>query len=306
MKVLIVGSKGMLGQEFIRQLNMITLEHGNIITIEAVGWGREELDITKEAEVARKIGQLKPDVIINCAAYNNVDKAEGEPEKANLINGEAVGYLAAAAADCGAVFVHFSSDYVFDGLKGEYAEDDEPNPISKYGESKLLGEKQLYDNYYLVRTSKLFGPPGSGETSKKSFPEMMLGIARKNGKIEVIDSEVGSPTYVKDLAEATLVLIGFPPLKVRGGVGGVMNDDKLRQSYPSGIYHITNSGSCAWYEYAKAALEYTGVNAEVIPVGSDYFPRKARRPSRVILLNTKLPSLRPWQEALKEFLQNNP
>ena len=309
----------MLGQEFTKQLR------GH----DVVGWDRQDLDITNEQAVAEKISALKPSVIFNCAAYNNVDKAEDEPEIANAINGEAVGYLARAAAASGATFVHFSTDYVFSGnlnlsesyaaahdfAMGEYAEDDVPDPISVYGKSKVLGERKEQEvfashpslilpsgrggkqsvsppfeggvrgglgRWYIIRTSKLFGPPGIGETSKKSFPEMMIGFARAKGKIEAIDAEVGSPTYVKDLAEAVLRMVA-------GGAA-------------SGIYHITNSGACTWYEYAKAAVEFSGVQAEVVPVPPERFPRKAKRPGGVVLLNSKFPPLRGWQEALREFL----
>lgn len=297
----------MLGQEFMRQLR------GQ----DVVGWTREDIDITSEQAVMNKINALQPSVILNCAAYNNVDKAEDEPQVAMAINGEAVGYLARAAAECGATFVHFSTDYVFSGTRTDgYHEEDLPGPISVYGQSKALGEQKLLTHlltysltpWYLIRTSKLFGPPGTGETSKKSFPEMMIKIAREKGKVEAVDAEAGSPTYVKDLAQATLTLLGLSPLRVRGGEpppdGGAK--EGLRQPHPSGIYHLTNSGSCTWYEYAKAALEYAGLsNVEVVPVGPDHFPRKARRPARVVLFNTKLPPLRPWQEALKEFLTKN-
>ena len=217
MRILIIGSQGMLGQEFVRQLEG---KH------EVFGWGRAELDITNEQEVIQKIGQLKPQVVVNCAAYNNVDKAEDESEVAMAINGEAPGYLARAASDCGATFMHFSTDYVFSGEKSEgYKEDDTPDPISKYGESKALGEQKLLTHLrtysltpgYIIRTSKLFGPSGTGATSKKSFPEMMIRIAREKGKVEAVDAEAGSPTYVKDLVEAVMKIVGFPPLRVRGG-----------------------------------------------------------------------------------------
>src|SRR3989338_3157324 len=357
MLILIVGSQGMLGQEFVKQLG----SRRSLAGAEVTGWGKEDIDITNEKEVMQKIcsrrslagAKARFDVIINCAAYNNVDKAEEEPEIANLINGEAPGYLARAAAECGAIFVHFSTDYVFSGNRpvgknsaaaenltaGEYTEEDTPDPISKYGESKALGEysvstiphdpasrsvalpfgsvapiysagrREESSFWYIVRTSKLFGPPGTGATSKKSFPEMMIGFARQKGKIEAIDSEVGSPTYVKDLAEATLQLLGFPPLRVRGGEEGLRTAHNSPQppltlrGGVSGIYKINKSGSCTWYEYAKAAVEFAGIKAEVVPVGPDYFPRKAKRPAKVVLLNTKLPPLRSWQDALKEFLK---
>ncbi len=273
----------MLGGEFVRQLQ------GG--TDEVVAWSRADVDITNEQAVMRKVAALKPQVILNCAAYNNVDKAEDEPEVANAINGEAAGYLAKAAVASGATFTHFSTDYVFGGNREDgYNEEDVPDPISKYGESKALGEQKLLTHlptysltsWYIIRTSKLFGLPGTGATSKKSFPEMMLRFAKEKGRIEAIDAERGSPTYVKDFAQAVLGII----------------DNKVS----SGIYHITNSGSCTWYEYAKAAVEFAGVHAEVVPVGPEKFPRKAKRPANSILVNTKLPPLRPWQDALQEYL----
>ena len=354
MRILITGSKGMLGQEFMRQLHMGTWEHGNMGTIEVMGWSRDDLDITSENEVMEKISAFKPGVVLNCAAYNNVDKAEDEPEVANAINGEAVGYLARAAAACDAAFVHFSTDYVFSGnlptTKSDaaarnsvtgYTEEDMPDPVSAYGQSKAMGEQRMLSvfrhseprrvgrgeeslshanqgveisralhslemtrrgQWYIVRTSKLFGPPGLGATSKKSFPEMMIGFARAKGSVEAIDGEVGSPTYVKDLAEATMQLVGLGLVPSRGGAQG----PALQEPMLSGIYHIINSGSCTWYEYAKAAVESAGVVAEVIPVGPERFPRKAKRPENATLLNTKLPPLRSWQEALKEYLSGIP
>ena len=132
---------------------------------------------------------------------------------------------------------------------------------------------------------------------------MMIGFARAKGKIEAIDGEAGSPTYVKDLAAATIDLIGITPSP---DLASTRSPSPLGrgegEGYPSGIYHVTNSGSCTWYEYAKAAVEFAGVQAEVVPVGPERFPRKAKRPARVVLLNTKLLALRSWQEALKEFL----
>ncbi|KKU12122.1 MAG: dTDP-4-dehydrorhamnose reductase [Parcubacteria group bacterium GW2011_GWC2_45_7] len=296
MHILVIGAKGMLGQEFVRQLR----------DKDVVGWGREDIDITNAAEVMQKIGDIKPGLIINCAAYNNVDKAENEPQVAMAINGEAIGYLAAAALKCGAAFVHFSSDYVFSGELSAtqldaaacnfvtigYMEEDLPNPVSVYGQSKALGENKIvsiprgraeWTQWYIVRTSRLFGLSGIGVTSKKSFPEMMLKFAREKGRIEAIDAEVSSPTYVKDLAEATLKMV--------------------EGDAPSGIYHISNSGSCTWYEYAKVTIECVGLqNVEVVPVGQEHFPRKAKRPAFSVLLNNKLPLLRPWQEALREYL----
>ncbi|MBI4262268.1 dTDP-4-dehydrorhamnose reductase [Candidatus Uhrbacteria bacterium] len=276
----ILGAKGMLGVELVRVFS----------DSEVLAWDREQLDITNGEDVVRRIVEARPTLIINAAAYNAVDKAEEEPDVANRVNGDAVGYLAKAAEDCGATFVHYSSDYVFDGEKSDgYREDDTPNPISAYGRSKFLGEQKMQNaecrmqNYYLIRTSRLFGKEGGG---KKSFVDTMLALAQTKDRLEIVDEEFASPTYAADLAEQTRKVI----------------DSKQ----PSGIYHITNSGVCTWYNFAQeifAQAPHTKVPI-VQPVPSSKFPRPARRPAFSQLLNTKLPLLRTWQEALRAYLES--
>lgn len=276
--ILIIGNRGLLGQELYRQ----SLEW----TPKAVGWDKEEIDITDFLAVEEKVFDLQPRFIFNCAAYNDVDKAEGPgAADARLVNGEAVANLARVAKEVGAIFVHYSTDYVFKGDLAEgYQEDDAPEPISVYGQSKLLGEQAVRQTeglrYYLLRTSRLFGPPASG---KKSFVDKILEAAKTQKVVKAVDEVVGSPTYVKDLAVATLEMI--------------------ERKRPWGIYHRTNSGACTWYGWAKKIFELAGVKgAELKPVPGSDFSFVARRPAHSLLLSSKLPPLRSWEDALEEYL----
>jgi len=273
MKVLIIGAKGMLGQELAKAF----------AEAEVFAWDREEIDITEFQSSNFKIQNLKPDVVINAAAYNNVDGAETEPAVANKINGYAVGFLAQICKELDIPLVHYSSDYVFAGDKKDgYAEAASPDPVSAYGRSKLLGEQELAkntDKYYLIRLSRLFGAAGGG---KKSFPEVMLSLAAKKTEIEVVDEELSCPTYAPDLAKLTRVIVEQKP--------------------PFGIYHGAGNGSCTWFGFAEAIFKLAGKNVKLKAVPGTQFKRPARRPRYSVLLNTKLPQARPWEEALKEFL----
>ena len=291
MKVLILGAKGNLGQQLVK---IFLLNKKNKV----IAWDKYNLDITDKNEVNKKIVQLNPNLIINASAYNAVDACEESKEQFELakkINGYAVGYIAKAAEKVGAVFIHYSTDYVFDGEnKNGYKENDRPDPISNYGKSKLLGEKKILELskinskfcYYIIRTSKLFGPVGKSKMSKKTFFDMMFDLADHKKEIKVIDGEVSCFTYTKDLAQATYALVS--------------NKNNKRNK---GIYHIINSLSCAWYEAAKFLFSISKKNVKLIPVNSDEFPRPAKRPKYSVLLNTKLKPLRTYQEALKEYLK---
>jgi dTDP-4-dehydrorhamnose reductase len=273
--ILILGSQGMLGGELKRTFSR------------ALGWDRREVDIVNGEDLENKIAALgqKPAVIINCAAYNNVDGAEIEKEKAFAINAEAVGSIAKACKKFSIPLVHFSSNYVFDGEKGEYTETDTPNPISVYGQSKYEGEKLLQANclrYYLIRTSVLFGREAESKYAKKSFIEVMLGLSEKTATIKAVNDEVNSLTYVVDLAKAVETLI--------------------TQKLPYGIYHITNGGEASWFDFAKEIFSIKGKKINFVPVKSSDFLRQAKRPKKAVLINTKFPPLRPWQDALKEYL----
>lgn len=336
-KVLILGAKGMLGQELARVF-------GGDAGYEAAGWDREDIDpapivhtagkdihqdsvenstghnrcwvdVTDFAAAERRIRAYAPEIIINAVAYNAVDRCEESDEeyaKALLLNAEVPKFLARLAKDTDAIFAHYSSDYVFDGALEEnktrtgccgggccgagastvgYDEESVPNPISRYGETKLLGEKAVCaagGKFYLIRLSKLFGKPATSKAAKKSFFEMMLEKGRNvenNEEIKVVDDEKSCFTYAPDLAQATKALI---------------EDDA-----PYGIYHLANDGAATWYEAVKELFEIAKLDVPVRPVAAEMFPRPAKRPKNSTLLNTKRPRLRPYTEALKEFLKGN-
>ncbi len=282
--VLILGSKGMLGQELIREF----AGHG----YRAVGYDKDELDITSTPALVEKLDELKPSLIINAAALNAVDKIEEFPETyelARLLNADVVGTLARLCQERNSTLVHYSSDYVFAGtqLQG-YREDDETSPISKYGETKALGERFLQEEgnkFYVIRLSKLFGQPASSEGAKSSFVDSMLSLATTMGKVHIdaVDAELSSPTYAPDAARLTREL--------------------YEEAKPYGVYHGANSGACTWYEFAQKIFALKGLSLTVHPVSADTFPRPAKRPAYSILLSTKLPPQRSWEEALAEYLQ---
>lgn len=283
-KVLIIGSKGMLGSELVHIFSKDK-------DYNVVGWDFDDIDITNKNAVKKKIATEKPIIIINAAAYNAVDKAEEneeEFEKAKKVNGEGPKFLAQAAKDINAIFVQYITDYLFDGKKGEYTEEDHPCPISNYGVSKAIGEKNVQEiggKFYLIRISKLFGSPAQFENSKKSFFEMMLTLAREKDELKVVHSERSCFTYVPDLARAT--------------------KDLIEKKYEYGIYHLVNEGAVTWYEGVLKLFEIVGnKKIKVAPVQPNEFPRPAKRASSTVLVNTKFPKLRHYEDAVKEWLKS--
>jgi len=273
-KILILGANGMLGHA----LAEIFADQNPIL------WDSADLDITKADQVKTKLAELKPTLILNAAAYTDVDCAERNKELANSVNGYGVGYLAKAAKELGAILVHYSTDYIFDGKnKNGYKENDPTNPISAYGFSKQLGEQQLQQNcemYYLIRSSWLFGEYGG-----KNFVKRILTKAQNQRKLKVVNDHFGKPTYAKDLAAKTREIIN--------------------QQKPCGIYHVTNETmpeGISWYDLAKKAVELVGLKTEVVPCSSAEFPQPAKRPKYAMLVNTKLKPMRSWEEALEEYL----
>lgn len=250
---------------------------------ELFAYDRDDLDITDKTLLRDAFKKSKPDIVINCSAYTNVDLAESERDLAFKINAEAVGEMARLCKESGAILIHFSTDYVFSGEKsGGYNEDDEPKAINVYGESKLEGEKSIRTNmekYYIVRTSWLFGKNG------RNFVDTMLKLgeqAIKDGtELKVVDDQIGSPTFTKDLCDAV----------IKNFIG---------QALPFGIYHLTNSKTCSWYEFAKKIFEIKNMNVRVKAVSSAQFQRPAKRPKCSILINNKIPIMRSWEEALKD------
>lgn len=283
-KVLILGSHGMLGQDLVKVFEADQ-------NWEVFAYDRDEIDITSEKSLRNKIEEVEPVVVINATGYNAVDRCETdeiEYELAKKINGSGPGILAKIAKEKSIPVVHYSTDYVFDGEKGEYNELDKPAPISNYSRSKLLGEEEIQknaDKFYLIRTSKLFGKPGKSAMSKKSFFDTMIQLAKDNQILKVVDEEKSCFTYTPDLALETKKII----------------EEKI----PFGIYHVVNESPCTWYEAAAELFKIAKMEVEVIPVTSSEFPRPAKRPKSSVLLNTKLKPLRHYREALKEYLGNN-
>ncbi|MFA7170574.1 MAG: dTDP-4-dehydrorhamnose reductase [Candidatus Paceibacterota bacterium] len=274
MKILILGAKGMLGHELAKVFS-------DKDKYEVTLWDREELDITDQEAVDAKVKELHPEVIINAAAYTAIDKAESETDLVYKINAYAVGYLANLAKDIGALLIHFSTDYVFDGENNMGYKEDYPvkNPATVYGKSKKLAEKMIEDinpRHFLIRTQWLFGISG------KNFIETMLRIADEGKDLKVVNDQFGSPTYAKDLAE-----------RVR---------EMIEENRESGIYHITNSDTCNWYDFAQKIFELSDIRPSLKPVTSEEFAAPAKRPTYSMLINTKLPPLRSWQDALQAYL----
>lgn len=274
--LLVIGAKGMLGQDLMRVLP------GDVRGVDI-----EEVDITSPESVRRLLLTLKPRVVVNCAAYTDVDGCESNPELAMRVNGEAVGHLAAATREIGALLVQVSTDYVFDGTKGiPYLEDDEVNPLSVYGKSKLLGEEMARKNpeHLIVRTQWLYGHGG------KNFVETMLRLAGERNEIAVVDDQIGSPTWTVDLSLAISELI----------------DHDCR-----GTYHAANRGTCSWFEFARAIFDEAGVEMTVRPQTTAELNRPARRPLFSVLDCGQLTQdagleLEEWREALKSYMEKRP
>ena len=276
MKILITGSNGMLGHDLIEVLGD---DHELILTTS------KTLDITDEKQVMETISSNKPDIVINSAAYTDVDGCEENPDIAYAVNGEGAKNLALACREVDCPLVHISTDYVFDGTaRTPISEDGEIGPISVYGKSKLEGEKaiqEILDKYFIVRTAWLYGING------RNFPRTMLELAENHPQITVVYDEVGTPTYTPDLAY---------------GISQLIETDYY------GIYHLTNSGSCSWCEFARYIFEIAERDVEVIPVTASEFARPAPRPSYSVLNNKNwtdngFKPLRDYKDAIKEYIE---
>jgi dTDP-4-dehydrorhamnose reductase len=279
MKNLVLGAKGTLGSELVRHLHNAGEE--------VIAYDHSDLDVTQEENVKKVISELKPDAIFNCVAYNAVDKAEEEPEVARKLNVDAVRFIAEAAKSIDAVLVQYSSGFIFDGAsENGYAEDVIPNPKIVYGETKYEGEQEAVKagKYYVVRLNLLFGPAGSGPNSKKTFPDLISGLAENQSEFNFVTDEVSTPTYSSDLSEASIKLV--------------------KENFPYGVYHLVNEGQASWYDYAEEVFRIKGLNIKINPIKAEEYKRPAERPHNSVLINTKFPKLRPWQIALEEYLKN--
>lgn len=275
MRAFVVGSKGQLGQDLVS----VFAAQG-----EVDGADLPELDITDADAVAKRVAEFKPDVVLNAAAYTDVEAAETNEKAAFLVNKTGARNVARAAHKAGAAVVYYSTDYVFGGTKDSpYLPDDAVHPIGVYAESKLAGEvatAEETDRHFIVRTAWLYGPGGN------NFVEKILRAAETRPELKVVEDEVGAPTYTRDLAEATLALV---------------------QTDAFGVYHAVNADSCSRHAFAQAIIGEAGLKTTVTPCASSEFPTKAERPLYSVLSTETLEQasgyrFRPWREALRAYM----
>ena len=269
MKILITGSKGMLGSDIVQEFKDFHL----------YAFGKSELDITKKSQIQKYFRKINPDIVINSAAYTDVDGSEANRKEALKANALAVRNIAMMCKKIDAALVHFSTDYVFDGKnKHGFRENDKKNPINYYGCTKSIGEdyiRKITKKYFIIRSSWLFGKNG------KNFVQAIIKKSNE-AEIKVVNDQAGSPTYTKDLAKAAKEII---------------------LNYDYGIYHITNGGTCTWFEFAQEILKNINSKTKTVPITSEELGRPAKRPKCSILINTKFKNELPfWSIALKRYL----
>lgn len=272
MKIVILGSNGMLG------FDLVKCFRSKEVQIHA--FPKEKLNITSKEILFDKISRIRPDFIINAAAYTDVDGCEINKKKAMLVNATGVKYIALACKKYKCVPVHFSTDYIFDGEdKKGYKEDSVANPINFYGLTKLKSEENIQcicDKYYIIRTQWLYGHHG------RNFVETIIRFSKEKEEIKVVNDQFGSPTYTKDLAKNVKILIS---------------------KYKYGIYHITNGEICSWLDFANLIKKLIKSDVKITPTSSKNLNRLAKRPKFSILLNSKFKGeIRNWKAALREYI----
>lgn len=268
-RIIVFGARGMLGTDLVK-----TFKYYDVYAFNKI-----QVDITNKKNVFDKINKIKPCIVINSAAYTDVDGCEKNKRHAFNVNGKAVKVIAEACKKNNTPLLHISTDYVFDGKKKGYKENDKTNPINIYGKSKELGEKCLtetLDRHYLIRTSWLFGKYG------RNFADTILRLAKGKRELRIVNDQFGRPTYTKDLSK-----------KIK---------EIVETKKPFGIYHITNSGTCTWFQFAKKVIKFAKLNTQLKQITSEELNRPARRPKYSVLLNTKLSPLRHWHSALKDYI----
>lgn len=279
MRVLVTGADGQLGYDVIKRLEQSNIEY--------FGTDLDTLDITNKDQVKRVIRDYNPDVVIHCAAYTAVDKAEDEKELCYAVNVLGTKYIAEACKEIDAKMVYISTDYVFDGEGDQPFEvTDEPNPINYYGQTKYEGELEVQDKldkYFIVRISWVFGSNGN------NFVKTMLRLGRELDEISVVGDQIGSPTYTYDLAKLLVEMI---------------------QTGKYGIYHATNEGECSWYEFACEIFKQMEINIRINSITSEEYPTRAERPVNSRLSKNKLikegfEELSDWRDAMKMYLKEN-
>ena len=274
--ILVTGTTGQLGSDVVKEL----LKRG----YSTLSPNRSELNLCSEDNIRNYILNSNCEAIVHCAAYTQVDKAEDEKDLCIKINATATKHIVKCAKILDIPMIYISTDYVFDGTKdGEYTENDETNPINIYGESKLAGEKyvqEILDKYYIVRTSWVFNING------KNFIETMLRLSKANNQLSIVNDQIGSPTYTKDLSRLLV--------------------DMLETS-KYGLYHATNEGYCSWYEFADTIFKLANINIDIKAINSNEYASRAKRPLNSKLSKDKLieygfKPLPHWEDALKDYL----
>jgi dTDP-4-dehydrorhamnose reductase len=275
LKHVVLGASGQLGRELCSRMR------GEVVALT-----RAQADLTQPESLRAALAQLGPDFVVNCAAYNFVDRAESEPDAAFAVNAWGVRTLATICRDLGCTLVQFSTDYVFgveETRNAPYRETDAPGPVNVYGLSKLAGEylvRALCPEHVVIRTCGLYGFRSSGGKGA-SFVETMLRLAGQGKPLGVVCDQICTPSSAADVAEATAALFA---------------------TGARGLYHVTNAGSCSWYEFAGAIFDLAGVKADLTAITSLEYGAPARRPAYSVLAS-RLPPLRPWREALAAYLQ---
>jgi dTDP-4-dehydrorhamnose reductase len=283
-RILVIGAKGMLGRDLVKILHSTFHTHQDS-NREILEWDIDEIDIREEKKTVNKIESFGPEIVINVAAYTDVDGCESNEEKAFAVNAEGMKHVALGALRCRAKVVYLSTDYIFDGKKREpYLEDEPPNPLNVYGRSKWKGEqyvRELVKDVLIVRTQWLYGRYGN------NFVTSILRQAREKKVLSIVNDQIGSPTYTVDLSEAISVLL---------------------QRDARGVFHVANSDLCSWYTFGQTILKLSGMErVKVIPISSKELSRPAIRPAYSVFNCQKLKqvtgmTLRPWSEAVRDFL----
>ncbi len=290
MKILLTGKTGQVGYQLERSLQGL----GEVVALNSSQMNLAELDQVREV-----IRRVKPDLIVNPAAYTAVDLAEREPDVAMRINGDAPGVMAEEAKSLGAAMIHYSTDYVFDGSKqGAYTEDDSPNPVNVYGSSKLAGERAVQAAgipHLILRTSWVYGMHG------KNFLRTVMRLAQERDELRIVADQFGAPTWSRTIADTTAHIVARLQSTANDKNAGIERDAWQRHS---GIYHLTAQGHTTWYGFTKAILNHPSIlkKPAVTPIRSEEYPVPARRPANSVLSCTRLIdtfcSLPEWEKAL--------
>lgn len=278
MRLLVTGSNGQVGRELVRTLAPL----GEVVASDRAG-----ADLARPDELVAAVRAARPAIIVNAAAYTAVDRAESEPEVARAVNAVAPGILAEEAKRLGALLVHYSTDYVFDGSKpAPYTEDDAPRPLNVYGRTKLEGEQAIRaadGRHLILRTSWVYGPRGS------NFLLTMLRLGKERDELRVVDDQLGAPTSSAAIAEATARILG--------------------SAEASGLFHLTASGRTSWHGFAAAIMREAGLSTRVVPIRSSEYPMAAKRPLNSVLSNDRLAAtfgFRPssWEDQLAACMRH--